>query len=55
MAYINGKEILFNPQIQLTGSPAEVATEEELYALDTADNVGKIVSYDSGLYIITED
>lgn len=37
-----------------SGDPITVNTEEELNALDTADNVGKFVSYSDGLYIITE-
>lgn len=37
------------------GGSLTATTEEELNALDTAENVGKIVSYNDGLYIITED
>lgn len=63
MAYINGKEILFNPQFQLTGSPAEVSTEAEMNAVLTADNVGKVYkyigtttdTYENGAYYVIEE
>lgn len=47
MAYINGKEILFNPQISevINGSPIEAKTEAEMNALLTADNVGNVYEY----------
>ena len=45
--------ILYKPTA--LGVPLEANTEEELNALDKADNVGKFVSYSDGLYIILED
>ena len=38
-----------------SGGSLVATTEEELNALDTPENVGKTVSYNDGLYIITED
>lgn len=47
MAYINGKEILFNPQVTevVNGLPAEVSTEAEMDALLIACNVGKVYRF----------
>ena len=37
------------------GTPATASTEDELNALDTTENVGKVIAYNGALYIITED
>lgn len=51
----NMETVIVNVAGSGSGGSLVATTEEELNALDTPENVGKTVSYNDGLYIITED
>lgn len=58
---INGKYVrtddglILAPQSEHDGTPISVMSEEELNAFDHAENIGKVASYNGGLYVVTGD